>query len=144
MIADNRLAENAGWDSELLAIELQYLSELDLDFDVTITGLSMPEIDVLIGGLEAQAQKPDPADAVPEIAGPAVTRLGDATAPETYARLLEGETAQMVFADPPYNVPIESHVSGLGEVRHREFAMEEWVEKCSPKDGPPGEPEIFD
>jgi len=135
VIADNRLAENAGWDSELLAVELQYLADLDLDFDVTITGFSMPEIDVLIGGLDASAQKPDPADAVAEIAGPAVTRLGDiwqigphrlicgdATAPETYARLLEGETAQMVFTDPPYNVPIEGHVSGLGKVKHREFA----------------------
>jgi DNA modification methylase len=135
VIADNRLAENAGWDSELLAIELQYLADLDLDFDVTITGFSMPEIDVLIGGLDASAQKPDPADAVPEIAGPAVTRLGDiwqigphrlicgdATAPETYVRLLEGETAQMVFTDPPYNVPIDGHVSGLGKVKHREFA----------------------
>jgi hypothetical protein len=49
----------------------------NLDFDVTITGFSMPEIDVLIGGLDAPAQRPDPADAVPEIAGPAVTRLGD-------------------------------------------------------------------
>ena len=135
VIADNRLAENAGWDPELLAIELQYLADLDLDFDVTITGFSMPEVDVLIGGLEAPTQKPDPADAVPEIAGPAVTRLGDiwqigphrlicgdATAPETYARLLEGETAQMVFTDPPYNVPIAGHVSGLGKVKHREFA----------------------
>ncbi len=135
VIADNRLAENAGWDSELLAIELQYLADLELDFDVTITGFSMPEIDVLIGGLDASAQKPDPADAVPEIAGPAVTRLGDiwqigphrlicgdATAPETYVRLLEGETAQMVFTDPPYNVPIDGHVSGLGKVKHREFA----------------------
>jgi hypothetical protein len=135
VIADNRLAENAGWAPELLAIEMQYLADLDLDFDVTITGFSMPEIDVLIGGLDAPAQKPDPADAVPEIAGPAVTRLGDiwqiglhrlicgdATAPETYARLLGGEAAQMVFTDPPYNVPIDGHVSGLGKVKHREFA----------------------
>lgn len=50
VIADNRLAENAGWDAELLAIELQYLADLDLDFDVTITGFSMPQIDVLIEG----------------------------------------------------------------------------------------------
>jgi ParB-like chromosome segregation protein Spo0J len=77
VIADNRLAENAGWDAELLAIELQYLSDLDLDFEVTVTGFSMPEIDVLIGGLDAKPQQPDPADAVPEVAGPAVTKLGD-------------------------------------------------------------------
>lgn len=136
IIADNRLAELAGWDTEILAIELQHLSDLDLGFDVTITGFSTPEIDVLIGGLEARPQKPDPADAVPEVVGPTVTRLGDiwqigphrlicgdATDPETTARLLAGEAAQMVFTDPPYNVRIDGHVSGLGKVRHREFAM---------------------
>ncbi len=53
VIADNRLAENAGWDADLLAIELQYLSELDLDFEVTITGFSMPEIDARPGGCGA-------------------------------------------------------------------------------------------
>ena len=136
VIADNRLAENAGWDADLLAIELQYLSELDLDFEVTITGFSMPEIDVLIGGLDAEPQKPDPADAVPEMSGPAITRpgdlwqigphrliCGDATDAQTYDRLLDGARAQMVFTDPPYNVKIDGHVSGLGKVRHREFAV---------------------
>jgi DNA modification methylase len=48
---------------------------------------------------------------------------GDSTDPDTYARLLEGAEAQMIFTDPPYNVPIEGHVSGLGKVKHREFAM---------------------
>lgn len=136
VIADNRLAENAGWDADLLAIELQYLSELDLDFEVTITGFSMPEIDVLIGGLDAEPQKPDPADAVPEMSGPAITRpgdlwqigphrliCGDATDAQTYDRLLDGDRAQMVFTDPPYNVKIDGHVSGLGKVKHREFAV---------------------
>jgi DNA modification methylase len=48
---------------------------------------------------------------------------GDALEPETYARLLAGETAQLVFTDPPYNVRIDGHVSGLGAAKHREFAM---------------------
>ncbi len=136
VIADNKLAENAGWDRELLAIEFQGLLELDLDFDVTITGFETPEIDILIGELDA-AEEEDPADEVPELAdGPPVTRLGDiwcigkhrlicgdATDPDAYARLLDGAEAQMVFTDPPYNVPIEGHVSGLGKVKHREFAM---------------------
>jgi DNA modification methylase len=141
VIADNRLAENAGWDRELLALELQYLCELDLDFDVTITGFEMPEIDVLFGELQvAQSnhEEQDPADEVPEVddSGPAVTRpgdlwllgkhrliCGDATDPAIYAALLGGERAQMVFTDPPYNVPIDGHVCGLGSVKHREFAM---------------------
>ena len=52
VIADNQLAENAGWDRELLALEFQGLLELDLDFDVTITGFETPEIDILIGELD--------------------------------------------------------------------------------------------
>ena len=136
IIADNRLAEKAGWDSETLAIELQNLVEVDLDFDISITGFEMPEIDVLIEGLAPEPEKADPADDVPELTGPAVTRLGDiwqlgphrlicgdATQPDTYTRLFDGDPAQMVFTDPPYNVKIDGHVSGLGKVKHREFAM---------------------
>ncbi|MEM7024094.1 MAG: DNA methyltransferase [Pseudomonadota bacterium] len=136
VIADNRLAELAGWDDQLLALELQGIAELDLEFDLTLTGLETPEIDILIDGLNPADDK-DPDDEVPEVApGPAVTRLGDlwrigehrllcgdATEPEVYERLLEGDRAQMVFTDPPYNVPINGHVSGLGKVHHREFAM---------------------
>ena len=136
VFADNRLAELAGWNRELLAIELQGLIDLDLDFDVTITGFEMPEIDILIGELEV-AEEDDPADEVPEVGdGSPVTRsgdiwcigkhrliCGDSTDSNTYARLLDGAEAQMVFTDPPYNVPIKGHVSGLGKVKHREFAM---------------------
>lgn len=134
ILADNKLAEKAGWDREILRIELQNLTGLDLDFDVTITGFEMAEIDVLLSEADA---KPDADDVVPPLAqGLAVTRLGDlwqigahrlicgdATDFETSARLLEGERAQMVFTDPPYNVKIDGHVSGLGAVKHREFAF---------------------
>ena len=136
VIADNRLAEKAGWDNRLLAIELQYLADLDLDFDVTITGFEMLEIDVLISGLDAVPAKPDPADAIPAMTGPAITRTGDiwwigphrlicgdSTRLETHTQLLDGNLAQMVFTDPPYNVKIDGHVSGLGAIKHREFAM---------------------
>src|ERR1700676_3024488 len=78
VIADNRLAENAGWDRALLGLELQYLTELEIDFDVTVTGFDLPEIDLLIGELSVPANDNDPADAVVEVAaGPAVTRPGD-------------------------------------------------------------------
>ena len=135
ILADNKLAEKAGWDREILAIELQHLADLDLDFDITATGFEMAEIDLLLS--DADAGQADPADAVPEVAvGPAVTQpgdvwqigphrliCGDATKSETYARLLAGERAQMVFTDPPYNVKIDGHVSGLGAAKHREFAF---------------------
>jgi hypothetical protein len=136
VIADNRLAENAGWDRELLGLELKYLTDLDIDFDVTLTGFELPEIDLLIGELSLAGDN-DPADAAVEVlAGPAVSQpgdiwrigshrliCGDSTRSETYQALLGEQRAQLVFSDPPYNVPISGHVGGLGAVQHREFAM---------------------
>lgn len=136
ILADNKLAEKAGWDAEILAIELQNLLDIECDFDLTVTGFEMPEIDVLIAGLDDKPAKPDPADAVPALKPAAVTQpgdlwqigphrliCGDSLQPETFDRLLDGELAQMIFTDPPYNVRIDGHVSGLGNVQHREFAM---------------------
>jgi DNA modification methylase len=135
VIADNKLAENAGWDRALLALELQELS-VELNFDVTVTGFEVAEIDLLIQDLNKGA--PDEADEVPEVdrSLPAVSRrgdlwcignhvllCGDALDQDSYVKLLGAKKAQMVFTDPPYNVAIAGNVSGLGKVRHREFAM---------------------
>jgi len=135
VIADNRLAEKAGWDPALLALELQELS-LELNFDVTVTGFEMAEIDLVIG--EATGNEPDEADAIPEVdrSHPAVSRpgdcwqigdhfllCGDALKAQSYERVLDGKRAQMIFVDPPYNVRIAGNVSGLGKAQHREFAM---------------------
>ena len=136
VIADNRLAENAGWDKEVLAVEFQALIDMDLDFDIELTGFEMGEIDMLIEGIE-DATDEDEDDSLPPIeSGPSVSRVGDlwalgdhrllcgdATQAESYRDLLAGEKAQMVFTDPPYNVPIDGHVCGLGSVKHEEFIM---------------------
>ena len=58
VIADNRLAENAGWDREILAIELGALAELDLDFDIGVIGFDPGEIDLIIDGARADAGDP--------------------------------------------------------------------------------------
>ncbi len=133
MIADNKLAENAGWDRDLLALELKEL--LESDYDLTLTGFRVPEIDLLLNPNENALTE---ADEVSEVDRnkPAVSRLGDvwqigrhyllcgdSTKSESYQRLLKGELAQMVFTDPPYNVRIDGHVSGLGKNTHREFTM---------------------
>ncbi len=135
VIADNKLAENAGWDRELLALELRELA-VELNFDVTITGFETAEIDLLIQDLDQD--KPDAADQVPELdrTVPAISRPGDlwcigdhrllcgnALDKTSYAKLLGSTRAQMVFTDPPYNVAIAGNVSGLGKTKHREFAM---------------------
>ena len=123
VIADNKIAENAGWDRKLLALELQFLSELNLsiDLDVAVTGFEGAEIDILIGALGEDGDAADIAPVV-DTSAPAVTQLGDlwaigphrllcgdATKVESYAVLLGGDKAQMVFTDPPYNVPVDGH-----------------------------------
>lgn len=138
VIADNKLAENAGWDSQLLALEFRYLSDLDIEVDLTLTGFELPEIDVALQSLVlADDAQTDPADEVPEVQadhvvtnpgdvwhiGPHRLICGDALKQDTYQTLLGDDLAQMVFADPPYNVQIRGHVSGLGSTKHREFAM---------------------
>jgi DNA modification methylase len=137
MIADNRLTEISQWDERLLAEQLKELSELDLDFDLETVGFEMGEIDLRIEGLETLSQEQDSADVLSGIAsGPAVSQPGDrwvlgghqllngsAIEAADYARLMNGELAEMVFTDPPYNVPIEGHVNGLGKIHHREFLM---------------------
>lgn len=132
VIADNKLALNAGWDEGLLQLELKELA-VNLGFDVTLTGFETAEIDQLILGGEVDE---DDEVTEPDHSRPAVSRMGDlwrigphfvlcgdATKPESYRRLLAGQQAQLVFTDPPYNVPIKGHVSGLGKVQHDEFAM---------------------
>jgi DNA modification methylase len=134
-IADNRLTENSTWDEAMLAGHFKVLSGLDLDFDLEATGFTMGEIDLTIIGLDDPAPKDDPDDA-PAPTGPAVAgagelwRLGqhrvlcgDALDPASYTRLLGEDRAAMIFTDPPYNVPIDGHVSGKGKHHHREFAM---------------------
>lgn len=112
-----------------------YLAALDLDYDLSITGFDLPEIDLLLD--EAGADISANADIVSDVEpGPAVSRPGDvwligdhkllcddALDAASYERLLGENRAQMVFTDPPYNVPIAGHVSGLGQIQHREFAM---------------------
>jgi DNA modification methylase len=135
VIADNKLALNAGWDREILAIEFQHLSGLDLEFDIEITGFETAEIDLLADAPGTQPSD-DPADWQPTVVAQAVSRLGDlwqlgdhkllcgdARDPETYATVLDEERARLMFADPPYNVRIDGHVGGLGSIKHREFAM---------------------
>jgi DNA modification methylase len=133
VLADNKLAEKAGWDAEILAIELQGL--IDLDFDVELTGFETAEIDLLVDTQDAS--KNDADDVLPDYDhGYSVTRAGDcwqlgdhrlacgdARTDDPYRRLMAAERATYAITDPPYNVKIDGHAGGKGRVRHREFAM---------------------
>lgn len=74
VIADNRLAEKAGWDSSILAIELQHLLTLN-NFDVCITGFEIPKVDLILKG--TSEQKSEPNEVIELEIGPTVTRDGD-------------------------------------------------------------------
>ena len=134
VLADNKIAENAGWDREVLALELGELAELlpPLNWDLTLTGFEPAEIDALFA--DRGDPQPDPADTLPPLAANAVTRpselwvcgqhrilCGDARSPADLDRLMGDARARMVFADVPYNVRI-AHVQGRGRIKHPEFA----------------------
>jgi hypothetical protein len=135
LLADNKLAENSGWDRELLALELEALQialpEIGLDLD--ITGFDPGEIDSLMG--DFVERRSDPTDEIPEPEEVAVAKpgdlfilgdhriiVGDARDRDVYATLMGPETAEMAFLDPPYNVKVNGHVGGRGQIKHREFA----------------------
>ncbi|MCA3573737.1 MAG: site-specific DNA-methyltransferase [Aestuariivirga sp.] len=135
-IADNRTAELAGWDADLLALELQEIKLLDVDFDLDVIGFSAAEVDHLIEGLAPEESGNPADDALPPLEPEEViTRTGDvwimgnhrlvcgdALSTDVVATLMAGARARMVFTDPPYNLKV-STIGGLGRVKHREFAM---------------------
>ena len=119
ILADNKMALNAGWDDALLAIELQDLQ--GLDFDLSLTGFDLDEINGLFGGDEVEGLTDE--DAVPEppeepvskegdvwILGNHRLMCGDSTSIDAVERLMDGKKADMVFTDPPYGV---SYTGGL-------------------------------
>ena len=134
VIADNKLALDAGWDRETLAIELQGL--IDVGFEVELTGFEVPEIDIVLESANEPAREPGREDQVPEPPKTPVTRHGDcwrlgahrllcadARADTSYADLLGTDQADVVFTDPPYNVQMAGNAGGRGRIRHAEFVM---------------------
>ena len=136
-IADSRLSEIAKWDDRILAEHLKELSIVNLDFDIEVTGFDMGEIDLRIESINLDRDDSDSADALPDVDAGRPTNqtgdlwtlgrhrllCGDALDPAAYITLMRGKKADMVFTDPPYNVRIDGHATGLGANRHREFAM---------------------
>jgi DNA modification methylase len=136
-IADNRLSEISEWNEQLLAEQLKSLSEVELDFSLEATGFEVGEIDAFIEGLSASRESDDEPTAQPDSEQSVlVTKSGDlwllnhhrilcdnSLNESSFRSLMDTRKAAMVFVDPPYNVPIDRHVGGLGSIKHREFAM---------------------
>ncbi len=135
-IADNKLAQNSHWDERLLGESFLELKELDIDFDLSITGFSLPEIDLTLQTLQEAGLAESESETLAAVTGVSVCQpgdvwelgdhrihCGDATSEAAFDILMKEELAHVVFVDPPYNVKVDGHVSGKGKVRHREFAQ---------------------
>jgi hypothetical protein len=131
-LALNRLGEDSHWDLDAVALEFSDILKIDGEIDLELSGFEMGEIDLHLGGGGTDEEDEWASDE----ASPAVSvkgqlwllgshRLlcGDALARESYDRLLGPERAQMIFTDPPWNIPIEGNVSGLGAIKHSNFCM---------------------
>lgn len=125
ILADNQLALAAGWDEELLAIELQELQ--DVDFPLDLIGFGDDDLDRLLGETDEPVDGLTDPDAVPEAPAEVVTQpgdiwimgdhrlmCGDSTDGATVEALMDGERADMVFTDPPYNID-------YGNIKHPKF-----------------------
>jgi DNA modification methylase len=135
VLADNKLCENAGWDRDLLVKEFGELAPLlePLNWNLTLTGFEAAEIDSLI--IDHGTEQPGPEDIPPATEALEVSRAGEiwllgrnrvlcgnAQSDSDFDRLMDGTSAAMVFADPPYNIKIAS-VQGRGQIKHPEFAF---------------------
>lgn len=135
-LADNRLAELSEWNTELLALEIEEIL-LEPDFQIEVLGWDTGEVDVLLSAADSGASsQTDPADEVIERPASPISVTGDlwqlgshrllcGSSLDTAAwqGLMAGAIAVMAFTDPPFNVPVDGHVSGLGKIKHAEFAM---------------------
>jgi DNA modification methylase len=135
MLADNRIAEGAGWNRELLAVELEELQIAlpEIGLDLNITGFEPAEVDSIISDFADGGSKAT--DDIPEVAEKATAQrgdifvlgnhrlmVGDAREREDYSRMMGSETAEMAFLDPPYNVVLQGNAAGHGRIKYREFA----------------------
>jgi DNA modification methylase len=132
-LALNRMGEDSKWDTTELALEFSEILELETDFDLTLTGFAMGEVDVaLAGDPNGEEDELPPLDE----SGSPISKLGDlwqvgehqifcgdARDRASFECVMGSERAEMVFADPPYNVRIAGNVSGLGSKKHDEFQM---------------------
>jgi len=134
IIADNRMAMDAGWNEELLRVEIESLQ--GMDFDPLLTGFDEKELAALFDdGMEA---KEDDFDVNAELQKPAFTKnsdvwtlgrhrlvCGDSTDPTVYDVLMDGTKANLVITDPPYNVNYEG---SAGKIKNDNMAGEKFYE----------------
>jgi DNA modification methylase len=135
LVADNKIAAEAGWNREMLALELPELAELlpNEGLDVSLTGFETAEIDLLLADMASHNNETGdelpPAPEIPTSQRGDVWALGkhrlacaDAREADSFRRLMNGTLATACFCDPPFNVRVRS-IGGRGKHRHPEFAF---------------------
>ena len=135
ILADNRLALNAGWDADMLSVELAELQ--GADFDVSLLGFDDKELDKLLGA-DAEDVQDDGFDVEAELEKPAVTKpgdlwllgrhrlvCGDSTKEETFDLLMDGKAANLCVTDPPYNVNYEGNA---GKIKNDNMAGDKFYQ----------------
>lgn len=137
ILADNKLAEQAGWDEELLRIELPELKSDD--FDLSVIGFSDDELSALLDEPAGDYEGNTDPDDVPEVQEAIVSRpgdvwvlgphrllVGDATSQSDVERLMGGARADMVFTDPPYNVDYEGYTEEKLKIKGDKMTPEQF------------------
>ena len=137
-LADNKIAENGGWNKELLSLEIKDLEKICLDdnFVIQDIGFNDAELDSIVSFTDIKPinQKTNAVPFIPEDEivsksgdiwqlGKHHIICGDNLNPDTFVKLFDGKKADMILQDPPYNVKIDGHVCGSGTIKHKEFAM---------------------
>ena len=145
VIADNKLALNAGWDEKMLALEFKDLQ--DMGFDLELTGFGLGDIDELLAELDATTEGKTDADSTPDVQAEVISKIGDvwvlgkhrlmcgdSTDAGSVALLMNGEKADMVFTDPPYGVDYEGinndTRAGLSDLLDKAFKS--YAAHCKP------------
>jgi DNA modification methylase len=132
ILADAKLSEHATWHPEILREEIQFFTDWNTGFDFSVIGFETAEVDFILEGTEEQIED-DPTESLRQqaisrsgdiwLVGKHRVCCGDALSARSYEAVLGRNKARLVVTDPPYNVRINGHVGGSGEIQHREFAM---------------------
>lgn len=140
VIADNKLALNAGWDNDMLAVEIADL--IEEGFDLDLTGFDGDEVNKLLAESEKVEEGLTDEDAVPEAPDDPVSKLGDVwvlgkhrvvcgdcTDQTAVDLLMDGQMADMVFTDPPYNVDYSGRgKNNLGKIKNDKMSNDQFDE----------------